>query len=853
MKPITHKTSKAPSHGSELSMLKVNHFRFPAIILICSLLLQACGMLPRINPQPTAAPPQSAETAEDAQIPHSMVTFNVQLPENTPPGEPIVLNILDEVTGLALNVDRHEMQSQDPLNWSISLPLPVGSTVKYRYSRQGNYQVEEHTSDKRPVRYRMYHVEGPGTVQDVVAVWSDQAFTGPTGRIKGFTTDSENNEPIPNLLISAGGAHTLTAADGSYLLEGLPPGTHNIVAYSLDGAYRTFQQGAVIAPESTTPADIQLTGAPLVTVIFSVSVPGDTMPAVPIRLAGNLYQLGNTFADLSGGISALASRMPQLSALPDGRYAVSLALPVGAYISYKYTLGDGFWNAEHTQNGEFRTRQLIVPDDNTIVEDEVVSWSDSPNGPVLFDLTVPEYTPPRDTISIEFNPYGWTEPIPMWHLGENHWAYVLYSPLNLERFGYRFCRNDQCGSADDLQTMGADTFGKVLEPSQGPQNVQESVSQWVWLEPDSGSAELPEVNIRERDQSFLAGVEFQAGFHPSWSPYTRRAIEEVSSLGANWLVLTPTWTFTRQSPPVLEPVTGQNPLWPDNVAMIADAHQAGLAVALKPTPLFPLNTNEWWSSAQRDFAWWLVWFEHYRTFILHHAALAQETGAEALVLGGDWIEPALPGAILPNGNPSGVPADAASRWRELIEEIRAHYQGELIWALSYPQGMKDPPGFLDDIDRLYLLWSPPLADTSGASEADMHARATEYLDGEVRIFQEDQGKPLILAVAYPSVEGGANGCLPDPTAFVEASCLNYEMLSRPNDDIPALELNLNEQVRAYNALLVAINERDWISGFVSRGFYPPAALQDKSTSIHGKPAETVLQSWYPGFLPDSTP
>lgn len=834
-------------------MPAVKPSRFIIVILISALLLQACGMVPNIFPSPTPPPPQSTEPAEDAQIPHSMVTFNVQLPETTPPGEPIILNILDEVTGLALNVERHEMESQDPLNWSLSLPLPVGATVKYRYARQGNYLVEEHTSDKRPVRYRLYHVEGPGSVQDVVSVWSDQAFDSPTGRIKGFATNEENGEPIPNLLVTAGGVQTLSAADGSYLLEGLPPGTHNLVAYSLDGAYRTFQQGAVIASESTTPADIQLIRALLVTVIFSVSVPGDTMPAVPVRLAGNLYQLGNTFADLSGGISLLASRMPQLSALPDGRYAVSLVLPVGAYISYKYTLGDGFWNSEHTSNGEFNTRQLIVPDDNTIVEDEIVSWSDSPNGPVLFDLAVPATTPQDDTISIEFNPYGWTEPIPMWRLGENHWAYLLYSPLNLERFGYRFCRNDQCGSADDLQTMGSDTFGKVLEPSLGPQNIEETVSQWVWLDPDDQAAQLPDVNIRRKGSDFMAGVEFQPGFHPSWSPYLAGAIDDVRDLGANWLVLTPTWTYTRQSPPVLEPVTGQNPLWPDNVAMIAEAHEAGLLVALQPTPLFPLNTNEWWSSAQRDFAWWLVWFEHYRTFMLHHADLAQETGAEALILGGDWLSPALPGAVLPNGNPSGVPADAGSQWRKLIDDIRARYHGELIWALSYPEGIQNPPNFLETIDRVYLLWSPPLADAPGASEADMHARATEFLDGDVKAFQNSINKPLTLAVAYPSAEGGAIGCLPDPNAFVEATCLKFEMLSRPNDDIPTIDLDLNEQVRAYNALLVAINERDWINGFVSRGFYPPAKLEDKSTSIHGKPAASVLGGWFPEFLSGSNP
>jgi hypothetical protein len=69
---------------------------------------------------------------------------------------------------------------------------------------------------------------------------------------------------------------------------------------------------------------------------------------MPLRLAGNLLQLGNTFSDLRGGLSLVADRMPVLSSLPDGRYSVSLFLPAGADIEYKYTLGDGFWNSEFT-------------------------------------------------------------------------------------------------------------------------------------------------------------------------------------------------------------------------------------------------------------------------------------------------------------------------------------------------------------------------------------------------------------------------------------------------------------------------------------------------------------------------
>ena len=53
---------------------------------------------------------------------------------------------------------------------------------------------------------------------------------------------------------------------------------------------------------------------------------------------------------------------------------------------------------------------------------------------------------------------------------------------------------------------------------------------------------------------------------------------------------------------------------------------------------------------------------------------------------------------------------------------------------------------------------------------------------------------------------------------------------------------LQGQADIYEAMLNAINTRSWIAGIVSRGYYPPAMLQDKSASVHGKPAADLL--WY---------
>ncbi len=415
-----------------------------------------------------AVPAEAAETQE----------ADTDEETGQPAGDAIVqeiyFSLLDEVTGLALNAQNFQMQlvPSDVITstpgtqiYVVSLPMKIGSVIKYRYEHQsGAVRVSEHLGDGSPVRYRLFYVQNPGEVRDVVSRWTDSTFERPVGRIRGLVTDETSGQPIPNLLVTAGGSQSTTTADGTFLLNGLPSGVHNLVAYSRDGAYQIFQQGAQVAEGSMTPAEIKLKPAKMVNVIFVVSLPKETPPIVPVRLAGNLYQLGNTYASLDGGMSSLAVNMPVLSVLPDGRYSVTLSLPAGADIRYKYTLGDGFWNAEHTLGGAYVLRQLIVPEDNVVIEDTVETWLASSANILTFDVTAPQETPAGDFVAIQFNPlFGWTEPLPMWALGNNRWAYILFSPVNLPgNFSYRYCRNGLCGSADDERTPGQYGAGQTF-------------------------------------------------------------------------------------------------------------------------------------------------------------------------------------------------------------------------------------------------------------------------------------------------------------------------------------------------------------------------------------------------------
>lgn len=655
-------------------------------------------------------------------------------------------------------------------------------------------------------------------------------------------TDATTGQPVPNLLIAAGGVQTLTAWDGAFHIEGLPVGTHNLVAYALDGTYHTFQQGAIVAENASTPAEFSVMPTTLVDVTFRLSVPEDTIPAIPVRIAGNLYQFGNTFANLNGGMSVPAARMPVMAFQADGQYSLTMKLPAGTFLRYKYTLGDGFWNAERDLSGGVPLREVVIPPEGLILEDTVETWVSVGKAPVWFDVVVPADTPMEDTISLQLNPWGWTQPLPMWKLEPNHWVYLLSSPLDvLGNVTYRYCRNDQCGSADDIDTPGQTATGRALTLGTEFLSLTDKVNAWQW--PIAETGVIPTGTPLPRGEAFLSGVELLPAYHPTWGSYLPAAFDHIRALESNTVVLAPTWTFVQVNPIDFEVLPGEDMPWLDLRSAVQGGQTRGLKVILFPGPRFGSPVDLWWEAAPRDVVWWLDWFDAYEAFALHHASLAQRSGVETLVLGGDWLNPALPNGFMADGFTSNVPANAEERWRGILNEVRAQFGGKVAWALPYPQGLQNPPPFLDQVDVIYLLWSPQLAVQVEAPIEALRAEAARLLDNFVQPFAVNYQKPVVLAMGYPAADGAMTGCLPGP----EGGCLSFTALSQPNAAPANITLDLAEQWALYAAMLEVVNDRPWIAGVIARGYYPPAALADPSLSVHGKPVEEVLKFWFQGW------
>jgi len=225
----------------------------------------------------------------------------------------------------------------------------------------------------------------------------------------------------------------------------------------------------------------------------------------------------------------------------------------------------------------------------------------------------------------------------------------------------------------------------------------------------------------------------------------------------------------------------------------------------------------------------------------------------ALVMGGEWLLPAVQIGSLADGSPSGVPADVEQRWRNLIAEVRSRYNGALLWAAPYgtpPDGdLASLPSFVDAFDGLYILFSPPLSLVSAPLAGDVAAEAGRLLDLNVAPVLGRFNKPLILGVSYASADGGAGYCIQDGLG----GCADPDSLRPTLPEQPEVTLDLQEQAEVYSGILSALQARPWIAGVVARGYYPPAPLQDKSASVHGKPASSVIESWFNAWIPPMEP
>ncbi len=205
---------------------------------------------------------------------------------------------------------------------------------------------------------------------------------------------------------------------------------------------------------------------------------------------------------------------------------------------------------------------------------------------------------------------------------------------------------------------------------------------------------------------------------------------------------------------------------------------------------------------------------------------------------GDFkLRPAFP------GEPE-APPDAEARWRALLAKVRQRYGGQLAFELLMGQSVwPNPPAFLDSVDVIRLAWWAALAADNAPTANDLITNAGGLLDTQLFPLQQRFGKYLLIGLHYYAADGAATQCLPRP----DGQCHAFWDFNPEAPDLPRYGLDLAEQATVYNAVLAAVYARPWVGGVEAAGYNPRVALQDKSLSVRGKPAEAVLAAWFLRF------
>lgn len=805
-------------------------------LVILSTLLSACALnLP--SPQDNIS---DAQSEESLATPSVDIQFIVTIPAPITEGQGIILQILDEVTGLPYNPQLYILSPLSETQYAVTLSFPVGSILKYRYVRIGSAsEVSEATSLDGEVRYRLFHITAETSVVDSVQTWLDSplATDTTTGRVNGRVVSNADDSPLPDILVSIGGYLTFTDANGYFSLDGISPGVQNIVFYAIDGAFAPFQQGAVVAAGQSTPINISLTARPAVSITFNVAPPNDAR-GVPIYMAGNIVQLGNTFTDLGGGMSIDPKRLPMLSEQDDGTYQVTLTLYAGMDLRYKFTLGDGYWNAERSSiSGNWHLRQLIIPDKDVTIGLSIDSWRSAAAEPITFEIAIPPESNPGDETFVQFNNGLWTSPLPLWPLGNSNYLNILFSPLDQSTsLSYRFCRNSACDNA-----INADALNSIpsVQPSTSAQTVQVTLTDWAHWESFSEPTEVIAASVPVKSDSYLTQIELSPEMTPYWRTYAPIGISTLAKIGANSVQFTPQWRLTDDRRSIM-PEIGTTPFTYEMQGLIASAKAFNLSVSLFPQlgPTEDLAT--YWAAEDHSAEWWQQWFTAYSTFVLNYANIATISGAQQLVLGGKAVLPAFSGGYFLDGTPTNAPATMDAQWVTLVNQIRSIYPGKLVWATNAQVSADPLPTFAQLFDAIYVTVDAPLSINDQNDADTIAATFSSVINEQVLSIHEQSNLPIILALGYPSTSDALEGCL-----LIDEVCSN-DGLFTPAEVVQS-NIDLDLQVRIYNTILPIAANLDWVSGISIRGYNAVVSLMDGSSSIAGKPARDVIWYWFTGF------
>ena len=310
---------------------------------------------------------------------------------------------------------------------------------------------------------------------------------------------------------------------------------------------------------------------------------------------------------------------------------------------------------------------------------------------------------------------------------------------------------------------------------------------------------------KQRGVCFVAGREIEPGVfdplvttHVGWISQTPFGWQEHAD-DTSFDMVTGGWAFWGESDRGIEATTRM-------------ARARGIRTLLKPHLWLRDTSRDQWvgSIAMKNEADWRRWFDAYERFILHYAALARDSGMDALCIGTE-----LAGT-------SGREAD----WRRVIADVRRSYKGPIVYAANWSDEF-ERVRFWDAVDYIGIQAYFPLSQSSDPSVEEL-VRGWQPYRAHIEAVARRYGRPVLFTeIGYKASD----------RATVEP------WLWKSGD-----RTNPEAQARAYEAAFRVFWHEPWFAGMYWWKWFPhyrgALSMHEDNFTPQGKPATGVLTRWY---------
>jgi hypothetical protein len=301
------------------------------------------------------------------------------------------------------------------------------------------------------------------------------------------------------------------------------------------------------------------------------------------------------------------------------------------------------------------------------------------------------------------------------------------------------------------------------------------------------------------------------------SPRSRETLARLTKIGANAISVMPFAFSPGAARPEIDFVH-RNPRGETDegtVRVVTDARALGISALVKPQIWLARGAfvGEVAMGSEAD---WKAWFAAYRRFAVHHAVVAEASGAALFCVGTELTR-----------------TEARDReWRETIAAVRLATGAPLTYAANWAAGAPNVP-FWDALDLVGVDFYDPLSKDPAASDAELSAGARRAAR-PLAILARRLGKPVVFAeVGYPPVRA----------AWLA-----------PHDDDSGRLRAPEDAARAIAAVFGALEGEAWWKGvYWWKAFSDGRAARrgESGYNVLGAPAEKAIEAGFARSEPPS--